>query len=353
MKKEAPDAPNHCLNCHTLLPENAIYCPRCGQKDKDTRVSFFKIVQEAVVTILNLDSALFRTLINLFVPGKLTQEFFRGKQKKYMNPVRLFLWVSVILVALITFRTGEEALDINGQLMSGYKKSWELKKVLPTLDSAIENTKKSFPGQRTGVVLDSLRDNYLELIPSEDSLNLNQGFNFGIEGPLTVATEDLYSLKPDSLLNKYQIEGFWNRITTKQKIKLLIDNKSLETAFLGKLTWTLFFLLPMLAFGLKIVYVRRGFFYVEHLILAIHVHTFAFILFIFLLLAEPFLKIDIGPATGILLLVIGFYVLLAQKLYYRQGWFKTILKFLLVQVYYYIVLSIALVLTVIIGFFLF
>lgn len=362
MKKGDRDTQHHCLNCNTLLPENAIYCPRCGQKDKDTRVSFFKILQEAVVTLLNLDSALFRTLPNLLIPGRLTMEFFKGKQKKYMNPVRLFLWVSVVLIALVTFRTDGDSLvhfqSDGGELLeedflAGYRKSWELKKALPTIDSAIEKTKKLYPGRNLEPVFDSLRANYMAMTPGLDSLNMNKNFRFGVEDSLVITTSDLYELKPDSILNKYQVEGFWNRIITKQKIKFLVDNKSLVTTFLGKLTWALFFLLPLLALGLKVVYIRRGFYFVEHLILAIHVHTFAFFLFIFLLLAEPFLKIEVGPVLGILMLVIGLYVLLTQKLYYHQGWFKTIFKFLLVQIYYFIVLAIALALAAVVGFFLF
>ncbi|MBK7407720.1 MAG: DUF3667 domain-containing protein [Saprospirales bacterium] len=50
-----------------------------------------------MATLLNLESALFRTLPNLLIPGKLTLEFSRETEKS-MNPVWLFLWVSLILV---------------------------------------------------------------------------------------------------------------------------------------------------------------------------------------------------------------------------------------------------------------
>ena len=69
METGAPPTADRCLNCDTPLPENAVFCPQCGQKDRDTRVSFPKIVKEAVVALLNLDSRLFRTLGNLLIPG--------------------------------------------------------------------------------------------------------------------------------------------------------------------------------------------------------------------------------------------------------------------------------------------
>ena len=355
MEKADQEIQHQCLNCNTILPESAIYCPRCGQKDKDTRVSFLKIVGEAITHLLNLEAALFRTLPNLLIPGKLTLEFFKGKQKRYMNPVRLFLWVSVILAALLTFRTNDTKIVQGMDFFDQYKESWHLKKALVPLDTAMEKTQEIFADQSLEPVFDSLRVQYLHSIPQKDSLNLNEEFDLFGGASLVISVKDLYELSADSLINKYQVNGFWNRIVTKQKVKFLLDQKSFGSAMIGKITWALFFLLPMLAFGLKLIYIRRGFYYVEHLILGMHVHTFGFILLIGYLIADPYIQTDENQLIALLVItiVIGLYVLLAQKLYYRQGWIKTILKFILVQSYYFILLAIAFLLTMLIGFFLF
>jgi hypothetical protein len=343
----------HCLNCNAPLPDDAVYCPQCGQKDKDTRVSFFKIVREAVVTLLNLDSALFRTLPNLLIPGKLTLEFFKGRQKRYMNPVRLFLWITVILIALITIRTGEGAIQMNDALLGANKKTWELKQAMPVLDSAMANTQTAFPGRNLTPVFDSIRTFYERQLPTQrDTIDLNAIMTVYGEDSLKVGLNDMYELAPDSLLNEYQVTGFWNRIITKQKIKFLLDGKSFGVFFLGKLTWGILFLMPMLALGLKLLYIRRNFYYAEHLIFSIHTHTMVFLVFILALLAEPFVQ-DFGQLALILLPLSALYVLLAQKRFYRQKWGKTILKFLLIQLYYILILSVAMLVSFIIGFFLF
>jgi hypothetical protein len=344
---------NTCLNCSAPLPPDAVFCPQCGQKDKDTRVSFIKIVREALATLLNLDSALLRTLPGLLVPGKLTMEFFRGRQKRYMNPVRLFLWVTVILIALITLRTNNgDQMKINGDLFNNIKETWHLKKALSPLDSAMADTRAYFPEQRLGPVFDSIRSLYLQRLPTQkDSLDLHQNLTFGIEDDsLLISMDDLYTLTPHKILDKYQVNGFWNRLITQQKIKFFASDTSFGPYLIGKLTWAILILMPLLALIMKLLYIRRDFFYVEHIIFAIHTHTMAFVAFSIALLAEPWL--DIESFFGYLLLGVGAYVLLSQKRYYRQGWLKTFLKFGILQIFYAILIVFVLLITLVAGFFL-
>lgn len=350
---------DHCLNCDTPLPEQALYCPKCGQKDRDTRISFFKLVKEALLAILNLDSRMLRTLRGLLVPGKLSQEFFIGRQQKYMNPVRLFLWVTLILIAMITWRAAREGIikgNVN-ELTDGLKKSWELKKSLVLLDTAMLKTRERFPQRNLEPVFDSLHLFFVQGFPDQrDSIEMNANINFGIEqqDSLKVSITDLYELEPDSLINKYGITGFWNRIITKQKAKFLVDQTSLATYLIGKLTWAVFILMPLLALCLKLLYVRRDFYFVEHLIFAIHTHTLAFLSFIVVLLVLPLTGDGVAESLlGYMFLLVGIYVLLAQKRFYMQRWGKTIAKFIILQFFYIFLLTITMLITLLIGFFLF
>jgi hypothetical protein len=339
-----------CLNCSSPLAPNDIFCPQCGQKDKDTRVSFFRIAREAFATLFNLDSQLFRTLLFLFIPGRLSIEFFRGKQKKYLHPVRLFLWVAFLLVALITWVIPEVKNDINEDM----KRSWELRKAMVYLDSAMLQTIPLFPKTDIQGPFDSLKSQYIAVIPNKtDSINLNE-LKLGLEeGVQLVSIDDIYELSQDSLLKKYQIEGFWPRIIAKQKIKFLVHGASLPVYLIGKLTWAILFLMPLLAMGLKLLYIRRNFFFVEHLVFSLHTHTLAFFVITLVLLGEILFHNILNSAFGMLLLLIGLYVLLALKQFYRQSWRKTILKFVILQFFYVFLLTIATIFTVLVSFFLF
>ena len=91
--------------------------------------------------------------------------------------------------------------------------------------------------------------------------------------------------------------------------------------------------IPLFALVLKILYVRRHIFYIDHLIYALHIHTFAYTGIMLIVLATIGLnRVIPGPIAGwiIALLWIAFLVqiFLSIRRVYRQGWFISIFKFL-------------------------
>ena len=108
--------------------------------------------------------------------------------------------------------------------------------------------------------------------------------------------------------------------------------------------------IPLFAFVLKILYVRRRILYIDHLIYALHIHTFAYTGIMLTVLATIGLnRFAPGPIAGplIALLWIGFVtqILLSIRYVYRQGWFLSIFKFLFGGFAYFIVLVLALAVT--------
>ena len=85
-----------CTNCGA---ENAeVFCSQCGEKQPghhDLAVSHF--AHDAVHELVHLDSKLFTTLKLLVIrPGFLTAEYFAGRKKRYIAPLRLFLTLFAI-----------------------------------------------------------------------------------------------------------------------------------------------------------------------------------------------------------------------------------------------------------------
>ena len=89
----------------------------------------------------------------------------------------------------------------------------------------------------------------------------------------------------------------------------------------------LFYLLPFFALLLKLLYIRRNYYYSEHLVLSICYYNF------FYLAASLILLINLIPGLGFINVLIGFwiyfYLLFAMKRMYNQSWRKTILKFVI------------------------
>ena len=95
-----------------------------------------------------------------------------------------------------------------------------------------------------------------------------------------------------------------------------------------------FILLPIFAFILKLLYIRRKeFYYVNHGIFSIHFYIFWFISMLILFgLGELNAKLNWGLITFIQVLIgfgIFFYLYKAMRNFYRQRRAKTIFKFMI------------------------
>jgi len=91
--------PRVCDNCHReLLGE---HCYACGQPTKGLVREFSTIVGDLADTVFNIDSRILRTLGPLFArPGALTIEYFSGHRVRYVSPVRLFVFMSLLAFLL-------------------------------------------------------------------------------------------------------------------------------------------------------------------------------------------------------------------------------------------------------------
>jgi hypothetical protein len=96
--------------------------------------------------------------------------------------------------------------------------------------------------------------------------------------------------------------------------------------------------LPLYALYLKLLYIRhrKQYYFADHGVFLIHLYvfTFLFLLFYFGLdkLEEQTHWKGIGIAQAILILTGLFYTLTAMKNFYKQGWGKTVMKFIIFNV---------------------
>ncbi|MDI1325374.1 MAG: DUF3667 domain-containing protein [Brevundimonas sp.] len=105
-KREHADIPpgTPCANCETPLA--GPHCHECGQLAEDFHKSVWKLMVEAVESLLHLDGRLFSTLPGLIRrPGKLTRDYMEGKRASQVAPFRMFL-----VILLIAFFVGHAAM---------------------------------------------------------------------------------------------------------------------------------------------------------------------------------------------------------------------------------------------------
>src|SRR5690606_3304988 len=147
-------------------------------------------------------------------------------------------------------------------------------------------------------------------------------FSENIDG-LDVAKKDIVELSLDELVSKYGMDSFYERILFKQLIKAVKNGKSLLNYFVSKLPLMVLLMMPFLAVLLKLLYIRREFYYVEHLIFSFHCHAFVFLIATVLALFGDFL----GGWTALFVIGIIVYLFVAMKRVYGQSFGKTLLKF--------------------------
>lgn len=94
---------DRCLNCESKL--DGPFCSQCGQAKSARLVPFTVWVSDFFGTFLKLDSKLLKTLKRVLTqPGTATLDFARGQRVPYSGPARIYIIVSAISIAAMTFR---------------------------------------------------------------------------------------------------------------------------------------------------------------------------------------------------------------------------------------------------------
>jgi hypothetical protein len=109
----------------------------------------------------------------------------------------------------------------------------------------------------------------------------------------------------------------------------------------------LFVFLPFFTLFLKLFYVRRKYTYIDHLVFVFHTQT------IFFILLSIYFLIALFGATPQLWLFISLfliYLLIAMHKFYKQGYVKTLIKFLMLNFVYLIMGTIGVLLVGLISF---
>ena len=338
-----------CRNCNHPIGSDAKYCSQCSQKNTDGRIPVWEFLQDFFANMFNIDSKLFLTFFALFIPGKLTVEYFKGKHKSYASPVRLFLYAGITLFAIVIAKTQDVDFGVNQDYYSKKAEQVRLKKIIK---DNIKRYQSEFQQDTTEYYQsDSLMRWMTKEVGStsgNDSINLIQFFDkTKVE---KIATLDFVNLSTDSILTKYNIENSFECMVVSQQIKTLKDGKGLFHFFISKLPIMIFFMMPFLALNLKVLYARRNFYFVEHLVFSFHYHTFAFIVTLILVLLGSYFH---GLLLAAFIVSIFVYQFIAMKRFYKQSFFKTLFKFLLLNFVYMFLVIFFFVIAVGISFLLF
>ena len=316
-KKKEQRQLTHCENCGA--PLTGKYCAQCGQPGIDYHRSFGTLVADAADAFLNLDERFLKTFgLVLFKPWRLTNDFLAGRRQSYVHPLRIYLLASV---AFFFLSSGISNISNPSTAQSS------------SMDRQ-KNMRKRTPSPTATPTASSAASPTASPIPSDDKDGLN--FHF---------SDDDETDRQKSPFEK------WLKNRVKEKIgssgdrgviflKALIDN-------LGPMVLCC---IPLFALVLKILYIFKKRYYIEHLVFALHTHAFVFLSTLIIIGIGLLLNWKVpGALTPVVCTFLSFAVLInllvAIRRVYNQNWFATLFKFALGSVIYLCVLVIAFAVT--------
>lgn len=315
--------PYSCLNCEA--PLHGEFCSNCGQSSKGINHFFLTLINEAFEEVFSRNSRFWKTLIYLlFRPGMLSQEYCKGRRVSYIRPVKLYFFTSIIFfvtIAMINFYKEVSSFDSDdGVTLLGKK-----------------------------VEVQIIQDEEIDTAQISEDIAENNDVS-----DLVDSEEDTI----DVFIHSLSIEtetGFPKLIKT--KLKTAIESIEQDPNIAGSILLdfappVIFCLLPLFALLLKLSYLTKRVYYTEHLILALHNHSFLFLMLtlnlVIALALHRFNQIA-EVLMPILFLWIPIYMWLSMKYVYKQGSLATSLKYIILGTSYLTLVLSGIVLCFIFG----
>jgi hypothetical protein len=346
----------HCENCGAELA--GPHCAQCGQAAIDYRRSFRHVIVDVLDSFLNWDSKFFATIGLLVVkPWRLTNEFLAGKRVRYLHPLRLYLLASILFFFAVNYESKGLRLEpgkLDPKDRAEIEAELKDKDLPPAARERLETLlREPPPPPAPGAPLPSGSPSLppapsppakgsASPAPATDTQKPKQTFGPVTDRPFVVFDADAKSSTPFEQ---------WLEARAKEKMGEHGTKMGLFIATLfSNLPYMMLCCIPLFAFVLKILYIRRHIFYIDHLIYALHIHTFLYTGVMLIVLATMGLNRIAPPTLGgwiIALLWILFVVqiFLSIRRVYRQGWFMSTFKFFVGGFVYMIVLFLALAAT--------
>ena len=387
-----------CANCGHYFGQDENFCPKCGQENHSPNQPIKHYIFELIEAFLHLDSKFFHTIwVILRYPGLITKEYNENKRARYMPPIRLYVFVSLLFFISLQAphvydaknKKEQEKLELEEYFekpkreLQLYRDSLNKGMQEFQTDSLKEANLNGVNGDSLKTIgliqrslmdsvqkrMDSLENKLLELRAHpirmdslfkhfqnmEDSANIHVGsikldlsrneFNRLISG-----TDEVID---SFIISENQKPNFINRTFTKQILKLAnggddylhrISEKIIKFA-----SGSFFFLMPIFGFLLYLLYIRRKRNYYEYLIFSLHLHIVVFLVLGIIFLINIFIELD--PRYFLLgTLLLYFYLFKSLRLNFNQSRKRTFVKSILLTFSYFIFLIIALAITIILGF---
>lgn len=386
-RSKLPEKPlTHCENCDA--PLTGEFCAKCGQHAIDYRRSIFRVLVDAADSFLNWDTKFLKSIGLLLIrPWQLTNDFNAGRRARYVHPLRLYLLASIaffLLARTINFES-KDVIQLSGEdraeLAASLGEFTGPNSILTPEQREKVDAARAKLTQGEGALTEAEKDSVQEAFKTYFKSSLRKGFKpeeraklksaidripkapdlpetsdssdeSAVPGtpPTPAATATAKPKKKSGLNFKMDPEQ-----KTKSPWEAWLEGRIKEKIGEDGTKGALFFdtlrsnvpgmmlvCIPLFAFVLKILYFTKKRFYIEHLVYALHIHTF---LYMGVIVTSLLAMAANRWAPGVSGLIIGLFscaifvqIFLSIRKVYQQGWFFSAFKFVFGGVVYFVIL---------------
>lgn len=271
-----------CKNCSTAFNDAYSFCPHCGQQSKDD-LTVGVLFYNTISNYFSFDARFLKSVLPLiFRPGHIAKAFVSGKRLQYLHPAQYYLFISVLFFFLFSFQVREINAVVDAQIKKGYEfgSSTPSREQAPGDEANNTDQESLMPHPE----LQEERSNG-STTEKEETDSIVQLETSQISGDFGYNIHELDSLiaiqAPEQLqlqaLGMDEASGLVEQIFLKQYLKFHKQRGGgIVQAFFDTIPIALFFLLPIFALVLKLIFSKR-IPYTHHLVFSFYYFSFLFI----------------------------------------------------------------------------
>lgn len=320
----------NCQNCEEPYEEGFEFCPHCGQKTNE-ELTIGVLFYNTISNYFSFDARFLKSFIPLmFRPGYLAKEFIKGKRLLYLHPAQMYLFIAVIFFFLSNFHSREWREEIDNSMQEVLTNRTE--KVLDSIPQDSLDLSEYLKPLKDNSVTIGLDDEDLKALDSLTNIkvpkkNIGTSFSFNEKEMDSIIATGASDETIYKFMGMDDDAGFFKRKFYAQILKFYktMGLGQIFQTFIDSIPLTMFFLLPIFAFLLKIFFYKKGR-YSHHLVFSFYYFSFLFTLFSIVFAINRWL-IDIPDWIDWLIVVSTFfYLLVAIIKFYGQHWFLSFIK---------------------------
>lgn len=356
-----------CQNCESPLGDSFSYCPNCGQKSNDD-LTIGVLFSNTISNYFSYDARFLKSFVPLvFKPGFIAREFVKGKRLKYLHPAQYYLFVSVVFFFLFSISTRSSQEQVDNAFVKGFESSKtimdsiqlksldstaiketiqqlkesnipipekemkELEGALKNLDSTQKAGDSDFHTSFASINGDEMGRKEFEKIDSLIAINASEEEKLAVFG-VTDSTGTIMKIFARQGLKLYESKG-----------------QGILGVFYDTIPISMFFLIPIFALLLKLLYYKKGSF-AHSMVFSFYFFTFLFIVLSLILITNYIIDIPNWIDWMIALSSI-IYLWISLKRFYQQDYFLTLVKMGIVSfAYITIIIPFSLMIMVFVAF---